>query len=92
MDKIPNSDSTKDGIIVKVTNPNEMVEFEKIVSGSGKFSFTSKVGGNYKFCFVTTSSHWIKENKSLRFSIKLVVGEAEINFEDLAKKEHLTGL
>ena len=44
------------------------------------FNFINNKDGEYKFCFVTTTSNWISENKSIRFSFRMIVGETEQNY------------
>ena len=38
------------------------------------------------FCFLTTTSNWVSENKNIRFSFRMVIGETEQNYQELAKK------
>ncbi|EGR34091.1 hypothetical protein IMG5_024300, partial [Ichthyophthirius multifiliis] len=96
LDRLPGVDenSQKDGITLTVTGPENIKVLQKLtLYGKSKFSFSAQKGGNYKFCAKTTTSHWVKENKFIRYGIKLIVGEQEQQeLKNAAKEEHINKL
>ena len=82
-----------------MSDPEGNEVLKKLLKDKSKISFTTQNStislfsdGEYKFCFLTTTSNWIAENRNIRLSFRIVVGETEQNYQELAKKEHLTNL
>jgi len=75
---------------------DEILSTHVIDSENGKFSFKSdEDGGEYHVC-VTASykkKAWFgNEAKKIRFGMRIDTGEHAVDYEELAKKEHLTGI
>lgn len=58
----------------------------------GRFAYTSALGGEFSICFHSNSSRWFGQPRKFRVDLSLEVGEGALNYEEIAKKEHLTEL
>ena len=63
-----------------------------VTAAKGKFSFTTTEGGEYRVCAKAESEHWFGGAKHVRFGMRVDVGEHAIDYEEVAKHEHLSGL
>lgn len=84
IDPIPKvtADSMVDGVKVIIKNPEQKILKEILTnrgaddnSSKGKYSFATQLGGEYKFCVQTTTSHWLTENAKIRYGLRIQVGE-----------------
>lgn len=80
------------GLKLNVQDPANNMVLTKALDVEGKFAFTSAAGGEYQLCFSTNSSRWFGQPKKFRFDIKLDVGETGIDYQEVAKREHLSDL
>jgi p24 family protein alpha len=86
-------DFTGVGIKLNVQDPANNIVMTKQLDVEGKFAFTSAAGGEYQLCFSTNSSRWFGgQPKKFRFDLKLDVGETGIDYQEVAKREHLSDL
>ena len=76
----------------EVKDPQGVPVSSKQLDTQGRFAFTSSVGGEYQMCFSANSTRWYGQPKKFRLDIKLDVGEMGIDYDEVAKKEHLTSL
>lgn len=76
-------------ILVTVKNPFDEVVHERVYEPTSRFALTSTSGGEYQVCFRSTSSSW---TQSLRWKMDVAfhTGVEAQNYEDVAKKEHLS--
>ncbi|EGR30628.1 hypothetical protein IMG5_127320, partial [Ichthyophthirius multifiliis] len=81
IDQLPgvDKDSLLDGVNITVLDPNNEVVIQKLVT----------FGGNYKICLLTTTSHWVKQNQQIRFSLRIIVGEQENDIKNAASEKHI---
>ena len=81
------------GVKISVSDPQGVNLLQRLAESSGKFAFTSQVGGEHVLCFSTNSSRWVAGGAAkLRLDLRLDVGEMGIDYSEVAKKEHLTEL
>ena len=77
------------GVVIEVRDPKQELLFKQIASDSGRFTFTSKLGGEHEVCFWTNTSQF---EGDIRLHVKLDVGEEAIDYSAIAKKSHLSAL
>jgi hypothetical protein len=78
MDKV--GEGKEDGVMIVVSDPEGNEVLKKLLKDKSKISFTTQNSGEFKFCFLTTTSNWIAENRNIRLSFRIVVGETEQNY------------
>eukprot|EP00825_Cyclidium_porcatum_P021270 TRINITY_DN23776_c0_g1_i1.p1 TRINITY_DN23776_c0_g1~~TRINITY_DN23776_c0_g1_i1.p1 ORF type:complete len:218 (-),score=47.32 TRINITY_DN23776_c0_g1_i1:239-892(-) len=90
------SNSTTEGVKLQIKNPEQKILKEVLTtkgqdeqSSKGKYSFATPIGGEYKFCVQTTTSHWLKENAKIRYGLRLQVGEIYDTQNAVTNKELL---
>jgi len=83
-----NADISK--FVIRVIDPNGKELMNQRLTDKGQFTFTSKQDGIHKVCFMPEHGPWIDKRSQVRFEIRISNGEH--NYEDLAKKEHLSNL
>mmetsp|Transcript_14030 Transcript_14030/g.36063 ORF Transcript_14030/g.36063 Transcript_14030/m.36063 type:complete len:210 (+) Transcript_14030:280-909(+) len=89
------SNVTRGGVGVKIIVREPRVEeplVEKIASSRGRFSFTAQTTGEHEVCFTTNATSWSLRNLKLRFDLDITIGEATLNYDEIAKKEHLSAI
>jgi len=59
---------------------------------TGKFAFTSQMGGEHLICFITTTSYFQGVARKFRFDVSFEVGEAAHDYTEIAKTEHLSAI
>ena len=70
--------------------PSKVISSLNLDFNKNKFNC---LGGEFHFCFQTTTSHWFVENKYIRFSFRLVSQDGiQTDYKELAHKEHLSNL
>ncbi|SPQ93771.1 GOLD domain-containing protein [Plasmodiophora brassicae] len=81
------------GIEIYVEEPTQGAE---IYSGKadreGRFVFTSHDGGEHKICLSVSSSNWFGMSRKFKFELHLDVGESAVDYNEMAKVEHLTAI
>lgn len=81
------------GLRVTVQTPKGDVLLNKNLERESRFAFTSTEGGEYVVCFATNSSRWFGgQQRKFRVDLKFEVGDSNIDFAQVAKKEHLDSL
>lgn len=75
-----------------VRDPSNNVLLQKVLPTVARFAFTARIGGEHQICFQTNSSRWFGGGMKLKFSLDIDTGAAAIDYEELAKVEHLDNL
>eukprot|EP01138_Halocafeteria_seosinensis_P015548 gb/GECG01015866.1/.p1 GENE.gb/GECG01015866.1/~~gb/GECG01015866.1/.p1 ORF type:complete len:228 (+),score=34.82 gb/GECG01015866.1/:1-684(+) len=83
---------TETGIRVVVTSPLGKLEMSRTLTKEGRFAFTTHEAGEHSICLGTNNTRWFGEPRQFKFELQLDVGSTAINYEDVAKKEHLSTL
>lgn len=78
------------GLRVSVAEPSGAPVLSKELDAEGKFALTTAVGGEFSICFAANSTRWFGSPARFRLDLSLDVGEGALNYEEIAKKEHLT--
>lgn len=79
-------------VVVKVKNPNQEIVLTHVCDAEGRFAFTSHVGGEHLVCLSTNTSHWFGTTHKFRYYLKLDVGESAVDYQAVAKLEHLSAI
>jgi hypothetical protein len=79
------------GIIVEVRDPLDREVMNKVFDRESKFALASQIGGEHKICFQTNTSSWFNP-LTFRFYLDLGMGYTSGDYEEIAKKEHLSAL
>merc|ERR1712137_248009 len=58
----------------------------------GRVAFTSLTGGELMLCLSTNNTRWFGTPRKFRFDLHVDVGETTIDYNEVAKKEHLSTL
>jgi len=96
------------GVFVKVKDPLERVLYSKTLERDAKFALTSLVGGEHQICFQTNTSSWFNPYTFVRtlvcspyygfslsgqrFNLDVRTGSGGVDYDKVAKREHLEGL
>jgi len=80
------------GIKVIVYDPDGQVALQREMNPSGRFAFTSQIGGEYKMCFQPNSARWFSSKQKIRLFLDIQTGESAIDYEEVASQEHLSAL
>jgi len=83
---------TTKGIKVTVNDPENNVLMNRDFGAEGRFAFTSQMGGEHKICLQTNSSKWFGAKSVLRLHINIDVGSTAVDYEGIAKTEHLSAI
>lgn len=59
--------------------------------GKGKVTYLSQTHGEYKVCIYCPSSKWFS-TLMLKWTISIELGDTDMNLDDVAKKEHVSGV
>lgn len=59
--------------------------------GKGKVTYLSKAHGEHKVCIYCPSSRWFS-TLVLKWTISIEIGDTDMNLDDVAKKEHISGV
>jgi hypothetical protein len=78
------------GLRVSVRDPASAPVLTRDLDTEGKFAMTTVVGGEFQICFTVNSTRWFGAPKKFRLDLSLDVGEGALNYEEIAKKEHLS--
>jgi len=79
-------------IKVTVTDPDGVSVLQREMNPSGRFAFTSNIGGEYKICFQPNAARWFTNKQKIKLFLDLQTGEKATDYEDLASQEHLSAL
>jgi p24 family protein alpha len=74
---------------VVVTDPQGQVVKRHECGGEGRFVFTSQKAGEHSICISPNSTRWVGEARQVRMDLRINVGEMAIDYQEVAKKEHL---
>jgi p24 family protein alpha len=85
----PPPDQLTEGVTLRVLDTNSAEILTRLVTGAGKFSFTSQSFGQHKICLIAPSTGWFSTAKKLRFELRLDNTKDEVNHDHLASKEQL---
>lgn len=77
---------------INVQDPNKKLLMNHPTTDVGRFAFTSTVGGEHIICLETSTANLYGKVRTFRFSLKLDYGENAIDYNDLAKAEHLSAI
>ena len=75
-----------------VRDPTNNLILQRELPTSSRVAFTSRTGGEHHICFQTNTSRWFGSGMTLRFTLDIDTGAAAVDYDDLAKMEHLDNL
>jgi hypothetical protein len=78
------------GITLTVQDPAGDVVLSRTAGLQGGFTFTSSAGGEHLLCFTTNTSRWFGAHRKLRFRFELLTGADAVDWNEVAKAEHLS--
>eukprot|EP01117_Protostelium_nocturnum_P009946 TRINITY_DN3543_c0_g1_i1.p1 TRINITY_DN3543_c0_g1~~TRINITY_DN3543_c0_g1_i1.p1 ORF type:complete len:218 (+),score=58.82 TRINITY_DN3543_c0_g1_i1:130-783(+) len=80
------------GVRLIAKDPTESIVMDMDLKlPSGQFSLVTNLGGEYTFCFSSTSSSgWFGAKQSTRFWIDIQTGEAATEYDGIIEKEHIS--
>lgn len=81
------------GIFISVEEPISKAEvLKEWTSKEGKFVFTSSSGGEHRICIGAVGPSWYGSEVKHRFQLHMEVGEAAVDYDEIAKAEHLSAI
>jgi len=75
-----------------VRDPESNVVLQRDLTTQGRFAFTSQIGGEHILCFSTGGGRWFGTKQKTKLHLNMETGQRAIDYEELAKQEHLTSL
>jgi hypothetical protein len=88
---LPKNSEKMFGITVRVKDPLDRNVYDKTHDKDSKFALTSQIGGQHTFCIQTNTSSWFNPF-SFKLNIEIKTGSGGVDYEKIAKREHLEGL
>jgi len=80
------------GIKVTVTDPDGQITMQREMNPSGRFAFTSQIGGEYRICFQPNAGRWFGTKQKIRLYLDIQTGESATDWDEVASSEHLSVL
>jgi len=80
------------GVTLTVTDADGVVVLTRDMQPQGRFAFTSQSAGEHKICFNTNTTKWFGTRQKVKFHLDMETGEQAIDYDELAKQEHLGAL
>lgn len=77
-------------IVVSMLDPQGLTLASHMTTQTGKFSFTSQVGGEHLIC--VKSEPPTRLGRTFRFSFEVEAGDRAIDYSNVAKQEHLSAI
>jgi len=81
------------GMHVSIKDPDSKVILDKTYGSEGAFTFTTHTPGEQQICIGSNSTKWsLFAGGKIRVYLNIEIGEATINYKEIAEKEKLTEL
>lgn len=81
------------GMHVEIKDPDDKVILDKIYGSEGAFTFTTHTPGEQHICIGSNSTRWsLFAGGKIRVYLNIQIGEATVNYKEIAEKEKLTEL
>eukprot|EP01113_Clastostelium_recurvatum_P006620 TRINITY_DN1300_c0_g1_i1.p1 TRINITY_DN1300_c0_g1~~TRINITY_DN1300_c0_g1_i1.p1 ORF type:complete len:216 (+),score=35.38 TRINITY_DN1300_c0_g1_i1:143-790(+) len=80
------------GLTVRIIDPENNPISDRSYPSSGRFAFTTQIGGEHQVCVSTNSSRWFGPAVKARIYMDIESGVAANDYDAIAKAEHLTSL
>lgn len=81
----PSDPALQQGVQMTVTNPNNLILTQRLITHDGKFSIAIQEVGKHRLCLKSTGTSWVT-SKKLRLEISLDTGDDDIDHEHIASK------
>jgi hypothetical protein len=82
----------RESLVIVVIDPSGREVTRQDMEDEGKFAFTSQSGGEHSICFKTQTETRGRDVRTFRVEMDLDVGEAAVDYGDIAKQEHLSAI
>jgi len=81
------------GMHVDIKDPEGKTILDKIYGAEGAFTFTTHTPGEQQICIGSNSTRWsLFAGGKIRVYLNIQIGEATVNYKELAEKEKMTEL
>jgi len=84
--------NTQLALTVRVSDPEKRELLSKTMGASGRFAFTTQMGGEHKVCFSTNTSKWFGPSVKTRLHLDIEAGASANDYEEIAKLEQLNSM
>jgi hypothetical protein len=80
------------GMRISVRDPSNAIILHRELPTTSRFAFTSRLGGEHHICFQTNTTRWFGSGMKLKFSLDIDNGAQAVDYEEVARVEHLDNL
>lgn len=81
------------GMHVEISDPEGGVILDKVYGAEGAFTFTTHSPGEQHICIGSNSTKWsLFAGGKIRVYLNIQIGEATVNYKEIAEKEKMTEL